>query len=176
MARISELRQALASGLQRQHRWQIVFSFPTYAGTGADGEQASLLARTASMPASTLGVIEVNYSGRVLPIAGDRTYEEFTVNFIEVNDHKVRAALEKWSENINGSTSNTGISNLNDYMRDITLNLLDASDKITKTYVLKDAFPSVVGAGDLDQGAMDTYVEFPVTFRYIEYQIAGITR
>lgn len=170
MPNITEFRTALRSGLVRQHKWRVIFNFPQYAASGDTSRQASLQARTANIPSSTLGVMEVPFGGRILPIPGDRQYEEFTTNFIAVNDHKVRDALEAWSENINGSESNTGLSALEDIMRDIVLELLDAEDNVTKTYILKDAWPVIVGQTDLDQGATDSFVEFPVTWRFINIE------
>lgn len=170
MSNISEFRGAIKSGLVRQHKWRIVFDWPAGVGTVDAARQASLLARTASVPQSMIGVIELGWGGRILPWPGDRAYEEFTVNFIGVNDHNVRDALEQWSEAINGSESNTGLTDMDDFSRDITLQLLDASDRVTKTYVLRDAWPSIVGTSELDAGAMDTYAEFSVTFRYVTYE------
>lgn len=176
MAQTSQLRNALSSGLQRQNKWRVVFSFPNFAGTSADGEQASILARTTSVPSSTLGVIEVPYSGRILPLAGDRVYDEFPVNFIEVNDHKIRDAFERWSETINGSESNQGLVDINAYTVNIRLDMMNTLDQVTKSYTLIGAFPSIVGSEDLDTAASDSFVEFPVTFRYERYEIAGITK
>lgn len=170
MPKISEFRQAIRSGVSRQHKWRVVFNFPQFAGDGAVGQQASLLARTANLPGSTLGVMEIPFGGRVLPVPGDRIYEEFTTNFISVNDFKVRDALERWSEGINGSESNTGLSNLEDFMRDVVLEMLDQQDNVVKTYVMKDAWPSIVGQADLDQGSTDSFVEFPVTWRYVNLE------
>lgn len=169
MPNITEFRSAIKSGVVRQHKWRVIFNFPAYASTSEVAHQGSLQARTANVPSSTLGVMELPWGGRVLPLPGDRQYEEFTTNFIAVNDHKVRDALERWSEGINGSESNLGLSNLADYMRDIVLEMLDSQDNVTKVYVLKDAWPVIVGASDLDQGSQDSFVEFPVTWRYINY-------
>lgn len=176
MATISEIRGAIRSGLQRQNRWQVIVNFPTYAGSNADELQASLLARTTNTPSSTMGVIDLTWGGRNLPIPGDRTYEEFQVTFIGVNDFNVYNAFQKWSEAMNGSQSNSGLTNLDDIMSDITFNLLDVNDVITKTYVLTDAWPSVVGQMAMDAGSMDTYAEYDVTFRYVQYSQPGITR
>jgi len=170
MPNITEFRTAIRSGLVRQHKWRVIFNFPAFASTSEVARQASLQARTANIPSSTLGVMEVPYGGRVLPLPGDRQYEEFTTNFIAVNDHKVRDALERWSENINGSESNIGLANLEDYMRDVVLEMLDNNDNVTKTYVLKDAWPVIIGQSDLDQGSQDSFVEFPVTWRFINYE------
>lgn len=170
MPNITDFRNSIKSGLVRQHKWRVVFSFPSFAAVGDTSRQASMQARTSQVPASNLGVMEVNWGGRTLPIPGDRRYDEFTTNFIAVNDHSVRDALEKWSEGINGSESNTGLVSLDDYMRDVTLQLLDQNDNVTKEYVLRDAWPSIVGQADLDQGAMDSFVEFPCTWRYISIE------
>ena len=170
MPNISDFRNSIRSGVVRQHKWRIIFTFPSYAAGGEIATAASLQARTASIPASNLGVIELGWGGRVLPLPGDRRYDEFQMNFIGVNDHAVRNALEKWSEAINGSESNQGLVNLEDFMRDITLQLLDQNDNVTKEYTLKDAWPMTVGQGDLDQGSQDSFVEFPVTWRYVNYE------
>ncbi len=170
MPNITEFRSAIRSGVSRQHKWRIIFNFPQFAASGEVGRQASLQARTANVPSSTMGVMELPYGGRVLPLPGDRIYEEFTTNMIAVNDHNVRDALERWSEGINGSESNTGLSNLEDFMRDIVLEMLDQQDNVVKTYVLRDAWPVIVGQADLDQGATDSFVEFPVTWRYVNYE------
>jgi hypothetical protein len=172
---ISQLRQAVKSGLVRSNRWRVTVNFPGYAGSGADGQQASLLARTTSTPSATIGVIDLTWGGRNLPIPGDRTYEEFTVTFIGVNDMNVYNAFQKWSENINGSDSNKGLTNLDQIMNDIQLELLDVNDTVTKTYLLHDAWPATVGQMSMDSGEMDGYSQYDVTFRYVSYTQPNIT-
>lgn len=169
MANITAFRGAVRSGVVRQHKWQVQINFPEYAASNDTVRQASLLARTTSTPSSTLGVIEVPWGGRILPLPGDRTYEEFTVTFIAVNDMNVRNGFERWSEAMNGSETNTGLTALDDFMRDISLDLMDVNDNVTKTYVLKDAYPTVVGSLELDAGSVDSFAEFSVTFRYVNY-------
>lgn len=169
MADISQFRAAIKSGLVRQHKWRVLINFPEVAA-GTDAiRQASLLARTATSPSSNLGVIELNWGGRVLPVPGDRIFEEFPVTFIAVNDMNVRDAFERWSQLINGNDTNTGLSNLDDGFRDIQFDLLDQNDQVTKTYVLRDAYPLTVAGMDLDAGATDSFAEFQVVFRYINW-------
>lgn len=170
MPNIDSFKKSIASGLARGNKWRVFINFPTFAGSNADEQQATLLARTTNTPSSTLGVIEVGWGGRILPIPGDRTYEEFTLNFIGVNDFNVRNAFERWSENINGSQSNTGLISPDQYMTDIVLQLLDYNDNVTKEYILHDAWPSVVGQIALDAGAQDSFAEFETTFRFLSYE------
>ena len=164
---ISSLRRAISSGLTRSNRWRVGVNFPGYAGDGATASQASLLARTTNTPSATIGVIDLTWGGRNLPIPGDRTYEEFSITFIGVNDMKVYNAFQKWSENINGSDSNKGLTNLDAIMNDLTLELLDVNDQVTKTFILHDCWPTTVGQMSLDSGEMDGYSQFEVGMRYI---------
>lgn len=164
---ISMLRNSISSGLARNNRWRVLVDFPVYAGTNADAQQASILARSTETPASSIGVIEVNYGGRTIPIPGDRTYDEFTVTFIGVNDMNVYNAFQRWSETINGSESNQGLTNLGDIFSDFTLQLMDVDDNITKTYVLHDGWPHIVGPMNMDAGEMDGYATFQISIRYV---------
>jgi hypothetical protein len=170
MANITEFRNALKSGVLRQHKWRVIFNFPAYAGNTDNSRQASLLARTATTPSSTLGVIELQWGGRTLPLPGDRTYEEFPVTFIGTNDMNIRNAFESWSENINGSQSNAGIVDPESFVKDIQFDLTDINDTVIKTYILKDAFPVSISGMDMDAGSQDSFAEFTVTFRYVNYQ------
>lgn len=170
MANVTEFRNAIRSGLARQHKWRCIINFPDFAGGNADVKQASLLARTANTPSSTVGVIDLPWGGRILPVPGDRTFEEFTVNFIAVNDMNVRNAFERWSEGINGSASNTGFVNLDDFTKDLQFDMLDVNENVTKTYVLKDAWPQMVEGMTMDSGSQDSYAEFQVVFRYVNFE------
>lgn len=172
---ISQLRAAIRSGLVRSNRWRVLVNFPGYAGNGSDGQQASLLARTTNTPSATVGVIDLTWGGRNLPIPGDRQYEEFTVTFIGVNDMNVYNAFQAWSENVNGSETNRGLTDLEQIMNDVQLELMDVNDQVTKTFLLHDAWPSIVGQMSLDSGEMDGYSQFDVTFRYVQYSQPGVT-
>jgi hypothetical protein len=167
MSTVSEFRTAIAAGVVRQNRWGVTVNFPIFAGTGDTSRLTRALARTADVPASTLGVMEVAYSGRNVPLPGDRQYGEFTLNILATNDFVSRDSFERWSEGINGSESNNGLVALDSFVTDLQLDLLDINDNVTKTYILQDAWPTAVGQMQLDMSSQDSFAEFPVTFRYI---------
>lgn len=168
MANTSELKQAITSGVLRPNNWQCIINFPDAIPDVNASNQITALARSTAVPQSTLGVITIPISGRNLKIAGDRTFEPFTVTILGVQDMTVRRALETWSENINGSSSNAAnLVSFDSYTADITLNLLDQSDNILKTYVLEDAWCQSVGPMNLSQEELDTIINFDVTFEYL---------
>ncbi|AXF41398.1 hypothetical protein SHAb15599_00030 [Acinetobacter phage SH-Ab 15599] len=173
---VQDLKNAVKSGLYRNHKFRILFNFPEFAGTADVVKQAAILARSSKTPASTLGVIEVPFEGRTVPLPGDRQFEEFTVTLLAVNDFKVRNTLEIWSEAMNGSESNTTTSlDYTDFLRDITVELLNINDQVIKTYTLQDAWPNLLEGVDLDRGAMDNSSEFNISLRYLQY-VSDTTR
>lgn len=176
MPSISEFKGAIRSGLQRTNRFKVLVNFPEFAATTDTIRQSSLLARTATLPTSTLGVIEVLYAGRAVPVPGDRQFEEWAVTFIGTQDWAVRNAFEAWQQGINGNESNSGLSNLEDYQRDIEFSLLDNNDNVVATYILRDAWPLSVSGGDVDSGSQDAFMEFNVSLRYLNWEKKGVTR
>jgi hypothetical protein len=176
MTAISEFKGALSSGVLRNNRWQVVLNFPGGTlGTTTESTNSTLLARTTNVPSSTLGSLDFIYEGRKVQIPGDRTFEDFVVDFIGVQDYKIRNAFESWSELINGNESNVGIIDFTSYEQDITLNLLDTGDNIIKSYILVDAWPRIVSSSALDKGATDGFVTFSVTFAYNYFTSDGVT-
>lgn len=168
MPSVTDFKQAIRSGVIRQHRWQIIPNFPAYAASNEVTRQASLLARTTTLPTSELGEIDLKWGGRDIPIPGDRVFAEIPVTFIGVQDMEVLNAFEIWQESINGSTSNTASATAEEYSRDVVMQLLDDQDNVLKEYVLEDAWIKNIQGMELDKGANDSYAEFTVTFRFLQ--------
>ncbi|MEK9799752.1 MAG: hypothetical protein VW647_02560, partial [Alphaproteobacteria bacterium] len=63
-------------------------------------------AKASSIPASTVGQIEVPYFGRKVKMAGNRTFENWQVTVLNDEDFLVRNAFEKWSSFINSHENN----------------------------------------------------------------------
>ena len=60
-------------------------------------DEIKFLVKAAEIPASNLGNIPVPFRGRVLPIAGDRTFDPWTVTIINDTNFNIRDAMETWS-------------------------------------------------------------------------------
>ncbi|MDP7367946.1 MAG: hypothetical protein QGH83_11910, partial [Candidatus Pacebacteria bacterium] len=80
MANISSFTNALQGGGARANQFQV-----TMSGGGATGIQSrgfSFLCRSAQIPALNIGEIAVPYRGRQVFLAGDRTYDAWTVTIM----------------------------------------------------------------------------------------------
>lgn len=164
MANIDNFKAKLIGGGARPNLFKVVCNFPGYAG--GDTELGSFLIKAAALPASVVSSIEVPYRGRKLKIAGDRTFEPWTITVINDTDFKLRNAFERWMNGLNAHKNNTGLVNPSDYQTDITVQQLDKEQNVIKSYTLRGAFPSNVSQIDLNFETNDQIEEFTVELQY----------
>ena len=153
----------------RPNMFQVDITFP---GTvEADQTLVSYMCKSAALPASNIGVIEVPFRGRTVKIAGDRTFDNWSATFINDKEMKSRSYFEKWLNEINTHKANT--SNIQDptvYGRSVVIKQLEkdnspAGDEL-RSYKLWYAFPISTSAIDLAYDSNDQIEEFSVEFQY----------
>ena len=83
----------------RPNMFEVEFAFPSGIDAG-DGTLATYMCKSAALPASNVGVIEVPFRGRTVKIAGDRTFDNWSTTFITDRDMKIRAQFEKWLDSL----------------------------------------------------------------------------
>jgi len=97
--RVSDFRAALGAG-SRANLFKIKISGPSSLGTDAFAS-VSVLCRSASLPSSTVGTIEIPMNaGRRLKMGGDRTFAEWTSTILNDAGFKNRTLLERWQNGI----------------------------------------------------------------------------
>ena len=135
-------------------------------GTTSLDELTQFMVKAASFPASTIGVVEVPFRGRQLKIAGDRTYEPWSVTVLNDEGFTIRQQMETWAQTIqeykiNGSSAqSTG-----EYMGRAIVDQLSRDGEIIKQATLEGIWPSNISALDLDWGTNDTPEEYTVEFQ-----------
>ena len=157
---IDDFKSRLTGGGARANMFKATVNFPGYAE--GDVELTSFLCKAAQLPASILSPVEIPFRGRKLIMAGDRTFEPWTITVINDTDFKVRNAFERWSNGINQHEANVGIANPNDYMADMIVEQLDKEGKAVKRYDFRGTFPTNIGAIDLSYENENTIEEFTV--------------
>jgi len=152
--------------------------------TSTDKNLTNILCKSAALPGSNLGVIEVPFRGRTVKIAGDRTFDTWTATFFNDKDFKLRSFFEEWANNINTHEANTAPlftpSTTTGYMADLRVDQLekDASEEgsILRRYTLKYCFPTNVSPIDLAYDSNDQIEEFTVEWQYSYFQAEAGTR
>jgi hypothetical protein len=167
MANISDFKAQLIGGGARANQFRVELSFPSYVSAGpVIGVRAQFMCKAASLPASTIENIPLQYRGRAVNIAGERTFAPWTVSIYNDVDFGIRNAMEQWSNGIQQLSSTNGRTNPRDYQVDLQVHQLDRNGAIVKTYKFIDAYPIEVGAIGLDFDQANTVETFDVTFQY----------
>ena len=123
------------------------------------------LCQATSIPASTLGKVEVPYRGRKLQVPGDRIFEDWNVTILNDVDWQNRSAIEAWMARIQAHTANYSDFDRNDisYYGQASVSQLDRQNNILRTYRM-ECFPTSAAAITLDADTNDSVEEFEVTF------------
>ena len=181
---ITEFRSRLTGGGARANLFEVGITFPD--GLGIDerlvSDKVPFLVKAAEIPASNLGNIPVPYRGRVLPVAGDRTFDPWTVTIINDTDFIIRDAMEKWSNSINDLQTAQGTISPEVYQRSAQVKQLSREgsnpgdpEKVLRLYNFEGIYPNTVSSIPLDFGATDQIEEFQVTFNYLFYEVSSPT-
>ena len=157
---VDDFKSKLVGGGARANMFKVTCNFPSYAQ--GDVELTSFLCKGAQMPASVIAPIMVPFRGRQLQIAGDRTFEPWSVTIINDVNFEVRGAFERWMNGINNHNENTGLSNPTDYQADMIVEQLNKAGQVTKKYDFRGTFPTNIGAIELSYDSENTIEEFTV--------------
>ena len=138
--------------------------------------RAPFLIKATSVPAMTLGKIEVPFMGRKINIAGDRTFADWTTTVINDEEYLVRARVEAWNNAINGVRSNAPAFDQPLAYR-ATANVIQFNQRgvPVRTYKFENIWPMEVATIDLSWESNDTIEEFEVTWAYDYFTAAGPT-
>tara|TARA_B110000858_G_scaffold41708_1_gene47647 strand:- start:798 stop:1325 length:528 start_codon:yes stop_codon:yes gene_type:complete len=162
--KVDDLKSRLPGGGARANLFRATVEFPGYAG--GDSNLVSFLCKGAQLPASVVGQVDVPFRGQVLKVAGDRTYENWTVTIINDDLFKGRDAFERWMNGINQNKTNQGLVSPQAYQADMIIEQLTRDDLVSKTVTVRGAFPINVSAIDLSYDTTDAIEEFTVEFAY----------
>jgi len=160
---VDDFKSKLRGGGARPNLFKATINFPGYAG--GDVELTSFLCKAAQLPASIMGTFDIPFRGRQLKMAGDRTFEPWTVTIINDTDFAIRNAMERWMNGINAHQANTGLSNPVDYQADLIVEQLDRDGSTVKTYNFRGCFPTNVAAIEVNYETVDQIEDFTVEFQ-----------
>ena len=112
-----------------------------------------------------MGTVELPYRGRVLKIAGDRTFEPWTVTVINDEGFKMRNAFEQWSNKISLLAENRSVyaAPVN-YQTSATVRQLGRTGGDIKSYKFEGIYPVNISAIDLAWDSNDAAEEYTVEF------------
>ncbi|AYR01712.1 tail tube protein [Synechococcus phage S-B43] len=188
---LSQFKSRLAGGGARPNLFEV--SIPTFPSAIADawgsGDQSEngtfkFLCKAAQLPASNTSSFQVPFRGRNLKVAGDRTFDAWTVTIINDEDFQLRTAFERWANTISKLDDATGVTNPSSYMTDAYVTQLGrgaerfattnegGNSAVLRTYKFYDIFPTRISEIALSYDDGDQLETFDVEFD-IQYFTIG---
>lgn len=178
---ISQFKSKLVGGGARANLFEVQVTFPGGINLGIQGDGGGafdsdnfrFLCKAAALPASNVAPIDVPFRGRILKVAGDRTFDTWTVTVINDENFQHRRAFEAWMQNVAQYGDHSGVTDPNAYMGQATVYQLGRSAsnqqgtgtvgqnaRILAQYKFVDIFPTNLSAIDLSYDTTDTIEEF----------------
>ena len=167
---ISQFKAALIGGGARPNLFEVeLTTLP--AGINWDADNFRYMCKAASLPASNIANIDVPFRGRIFKVAGDRTFDVWTVTIINDEGFKLRNAFEEWMDLISKLSNNLGATDPTAYMTNAKVYQLgrgaSSSSKtsdgnanaVLKEYEFVDIFPTNISAIDLSYDSSDAIEE-----------------
>ena len=187
---LSNFKSRLEGGGARPNLFEVTLpAFPGAAedfwGEGEDESNTkfSFLCKAAQLPASTVASVPVAFRGRELKVAGERTFDPWTVTIINDEDFGLRTSFEAWMNKLSKLNDATGVTNPTSYMTNAYVKQLGrgktkfadenkgGESSILRTYKFYDIWPSNVSAIDLSYETTNTVEEFQVEFQVQYFSI-----
>ena len=187
---ISNFKSALRGGGARPNLFEVAIpDMPSYVDGGiygnVDKSTLRFMCKAANMPASNVAPVDVPFRGRILKVAGDRTFDVWTVTIINDEGFRLRNAMEQWMDLISKLSNNLGATDPAAYMTNAKVYQLgrgsSSSSKtsdgnanaVLKEYEFIDIFPTNISAIDLSYDSSDAIEEFTVDFQVQTFSLAG---
>ena len=180
---IQSFRDRMIGGGARPNMFEVNIDLPDQIGKDKNrDENMRFMIKAAEIPAANIGNIPVPFRGRVLPVAGDRTFDPWTVTIINDASFDIRRVMEEWSNLINDLQFDIGDINPADYQTSAQVFQLSRQSQgsggastgrkgeiiqTLRTYNFEGIYPNAVSSIPLDYGATDQIEEFQVTFNYL---------
>jgi len=166
---INEFRSQMQGDGARPNLFEVTLPFPAFALPGNAQTKLTFMCKTAQLPGSTVNTVPVQYFGRELKFAGNRTFQDWSVTIINDEDFVIRNAFERWMNGMNSHATNVrnpAASGPTGYTVDGEVRQYGKGGNTLKKYKFIGLFPTDLSTIDVDWGSNDTIEEFTVNLSY----------
>lgn len=191
---ISQFKGQLAGGGVRPNLFEVELNFPNGAGqtlgfmsneatpaaenatidnTVSIAEKVPFMVKAANLPASNITPVEVPFRGRILKVAGERTFDTWTVTVLNDADFQIRTSMEQWMNGISRLTNGSGEVDPTMYTADALVKQLDRNGDTLRLYNFVGLFPTNVSEIALSMDTTDTIEEFTVEFQVLYWTVGA---
>ena len=178
---LDTFKSKLLGGGVRPNFFEVELKFPNLGIDDNDvSDRTRFLVKGANLPASIVAPISVPFRGRELKIAGERTFDSWTITVINDSNFVLRDAFEKWANIINKVSDNAGEVDPTVYQQEAYVHQLGRAPitnqagvpatsgntvPILRSYHFHGVFPTNVSSIELSYDQNNVIEEFSVEFQ-----------
>jgi len=145
--------------------------------SGAIANMTPFMAKIASIPPSTMGVVEVPYFGRQVKVPGNRTFDNLSLTILNDEKFSIRNSLEAWMALMNSHVGNVQGQSLAALTTNTEVTVkhygVSGANDVLGEWKFVNCFPINLGEIALDWGSNDTVEEYTVDWAYDYWTHAG---
>ena len=135
------------------------------------------MAKIATIPPSTMGVVEVPYFGRQVKVPGNRTFDNLSLTILNDEKFSIRNSLEAWMALMNSHVGNVQGQSLAALTTNTEVTVkhygVSGANDVLGEWKFVNCFPINLGEIALDWGSNDTVEEYTVDWAYDYWTHAG---
>ena len=162
MATIDQFKAQLIGGGPRAIRFKIFIP--------RAGSKIEFLASAGQIPSAQIGLVEQPFRVHVLKLAGDRTFEPWTVTIINDIEFSSRSALELWQQDIQEFDGGNGATTTDYMLSRAFVEQLHKDDSVLARYEFFNMFPTNIGPIELNYETTDSLETFDVEFQFSHWE------
>lgn len=149
----------------RGNLFNVSIQFPVFLAGKLATEQINFHCQSTVIPSGTTDVVELDFRGSKLKIAGDNTYSDWSTNILNNKDFNIYKTIQRWREYMRSDALGLRANDLT-YKSIATIEQLDGAQNVIYTCVLVGIFPSAPGEITLGQGENSSVEMFDVSWSY----------
>lgn len=155
------LAHVRTKSLSRQNRFEVLIPF-------GDSQLTSLMCHSVTIPSQFVVTDTNNMFGISRDHAWMKNVNQIVMRFYMDTDLKVKKTFDDWLKQIQ-NPDNGVLDYYNNYIRDITIKVLDINDKVRNEIQVFEAYPRNV-EGDTLEARANGIATLVVTFNYRYYK------
>ena len=166
---INEFRSQMQGDGARPNLFEVTLPFPAFSLPGNAQTKMSFMCKSAQLPGSTVNSIPMQYFGRELKFAGNRSFTDWSITIINDEDFVIRNAFERWMNGLSSHSlnlRNPAAATVLGYTVDGEVRQYGKTGNILKKYKFVGLCPTDISAIDVDWGSNDAIEEFTVNLTY----------
>lgn len=170
---VQEIRSQLALDGARPNQFLVRITNPANATADI---KIPFMVRASALPESTIAPIGVPYFGRLIKVAGDREFGEWSVTVMNDEDFGIRNAMEQWMNTINALRRNVrdlASASPTLYKSQAQVVQYGKTGVPIREYQFNGLWPSQISPISLDWQPNAGIEEFQITFQYDWWNVSG---